>query len=65
MPDLRRAAILTLLTLVVGALALAVAPFDLAAVRLAGVALLWWYAAVAGPAVAAGITIAILATEPR
>lgn len=41
-----------------GALALTIAPFELGTIRLAGVSLLWWYGAVAGPVVAVAITAA-------
>ncbi len=51
MTDRRRAAIVTLLVLVAGGLVLA--PLDLATIRLAGVGLLWWYAIVVAPFVAA------------
>jgi hypothetical protein len=57
----RRAGIVTLLALLAGALALPLAPFDLAAVRLAGVSLLWWYAAVVAPLLA--VAVAVLAVE--
>lgn len=59
----RRAGIVTLLALLAGALALPLAPFDLAAVRLAGVSLLWWYAAVLAPLLAAVVAVFVLAGE--
>jgi hypothetical protein len=55
--DLRRVVLLTLLAVVAIAIVLSVAPRHLAAVRVGGVSLLWWYATlaplVAGTAVAA------------
>jgi hypothetical protein len=44
MADARRAGITTLVALLAGAPALAQSPFDLAALRVAGVSLQWWYA---------------------
>ncbi|MBI2217850.1 MAG: hypothetical protein HYU51_11175 [Candidatus Rokubacteria bacterium] len=55
MPDLRRAGLVTLLVLAAGGLALALAPFDLGAIRLAGVSLLWWYVGLIAPAVAVAL----------
>jgi hypothetical protein len=60
MPDLRRAGLFTLLVLVAGGLALAVAPFDLGAIRLAGVSLLWWYVGLIAPAVAIALAASSL-----
>jgi hypothetical protein len=54
-----RAAVVVLLALVLGGLGLAVAPFDAGAVRLAGVGLLWWYAAAVVPLV--GVMVTMLA----
>jgi hypothetical protein len=52
-----------LLTLLLGVPVLALAPFDLGTVRLAGVNLLWWYGGVAAPVAAA--LIALAALRPR
>ncbi|MGH7278955.1 MAG: hypothetical protein ACREJG_09720 [Candidatus Rokuibacteriota bacterium] len=56
----RRTAIVSLLVMLVGASALAVAPFDAGALRLSGVSLLWWYAGLAAPAVAVALTAVAL-----
>ena len=56
----RRAGIVALLVLLAGGLVLAVAPWDLAATRLAGVALLWWYAALLAPVTAVAVAVASL-----
>jgi len=48
------------LLLLAGAGVLATLPRAAAAVRLGGLGLLWWYAAVAGPAVAVVVTVAAL-----
>ena len=45
----RQAGIVALLILLAGALLLAVAPGHLAEIRLGGVGLLWWYAALLAP----------------
>ncbi len=55
-----RAAIVALLVLVASALGLALAPFDAGAIRLAGVGLLWWYAALVAPVAAALVTTVAL-----
>jgi hypothetical protein len=52
----RRTGIVTLVALFAIGLALAHAPFDPGAVRLAGVALLWWYALVLAPVAGALVT---------
>jgi hypothetical protein len=65
MADRRPAAITALLGLVAGALAFAAAPFDMAAVRLAGIGLLWWYAALLAPATAAVVTALVLLADRR
>jgi hypothetical protein len=57
----RRTAILLLLVLLAGVPALALAPAVPGAVRLAGLSLLWWYAAVVVPVVAAGVAVLVLA----
>jgi hypothetical protein len=56
----RRAAVIVLLALIAGAAVLAHGPFGLGSVRLAGVSLLWWYAAVAAPVVAIGAAVTAL-----
>ena len=43
-----------------GSAVLAVLPSGVATVRVAGLSLLWWYAAVAGPVVAVLVTAAVL-----
>jgi hypothetical protein len=45
------------------ALALTVAPFELARIRLAGVGIFWWYAIVVAPSVAAALAIPLLHRE--
>jgi hypothetical protein len=62
------AAIVLLLALVLGGLVLALAPLDVGAVRLAGVSVLWWYAAVLVPLVGVAVTTGRLlasAARPR
>jgi hypothetical protein len=56
----RRAAVAVLFALIAGAAFLAYGPLALGSVRLAGVSLLWWYAAVAAPAVAMAASSAAL-----
>ena len=51
---------MAVLLLLAGAAVLATLPRDVGALRLAGLSLLWWYAVVAAPAVAAGVTAAAL-----
>ena len=54
-----------LLSLLAGAAFLAHGPFALGSLRLAGVSLLWWYAALAGPVVAVvAVMAALLVGEP-
>lgn len=60
MLDARRAGIVALLVLLGGALALSALPRDFAALRIGGVGVLWWYAAVVAPLLGALVTIAIL-----
>ncbi len=60
MTDARRVGIVTLLVLLGGALVLTALPRDWAALRLAGVGVLWWYAVVAAPLAGAAVTAAIL-----
>ncbi|HEX9820218.1 MAG TPA: hypothetical protein VGD07_11485 [Methylomirabilota bacterium] len=56
----RRTAITLLLGLLAGAVLLALAPAAPGAVRVAGVSLLWWYAAVAAPLAATVIAVVAL-----
>jgi len=56
----RRTAITLLLGLLAGAVLLALAPAAPGAVRVAGVSLLWWYAAVAAPLAATAIAVVAL-----
>lgn len=53
MPDRRRVAVVVLLVLVVVALAFAADVLDLGSLRLGGVSLLWWYAGLVAPVLAA------------
>lgn len=64
MSGARRVAIVSLLVLLAVGLLLVVLPLDVAAVRVGGVGLLWWYAAVA-PVVAAGAAIVALRVRSR
>ena len=64
MPHAHRAVVVTLLLLVAGAILLSAAPRDPAAIRFAGVSLLWWYAGIA-PVAGAVMTIAALLTSRR
>jgi hypothetical protein len=59
-PRRRRTAIAALLVLLVGAPLLALAPTAPGAVRVAGVSLLWWYAAVVAPLLATAVAIIAL-----
>lgn len=53
-----------LLGLVLAGLAfLALGPFDVGAVRVAGVSLLWWYGGAVAPVAAALVTLALFAPE--
>jgi arginine exporter protein ArgO len=61
----RRAGIVALLALLGGALLLALAPSQLAAIRLGGVAVLWWYAAALAPATAVVAFVTVLASRTR
>src|SRR5688572_21607941 len=54
MPDRRRAGLVVLVVLVAISFLLSVDPLELGAVRLAGVALSWWYALAIAPAIAVG-----------
>jgi hypothetical protein len=56
----RRTAITLLLGVLAGAVLLALAPAAPGAVRVAGVSLLWWYAAVAAPLAATVIAVVAL-----
>lgn len=42
---------------------LALGPFDVGAVRVAGVSLLWWYGGAVAPVAAAVLTLALFAPE--
>src|SRR5262245_18623116 len=64
MTDARRAGVVVLLLLVAGAVAAAAFP-QLGAVRLAGVALAWWYGVVAAPLLAAVIALLVHRGGPR
>jgi len=57
----RRAAVLLLLVLLAGGLLLSAAPGDPGALRLRGVGLLWWYAALVAPLVALAVAVPVLA----
>jgi len=46
--------------LLAGLALLAVGPFDLGAVRVAGVSLLWWYGGAVAPVLAALLTLALV-----
>lgn len=62
----RRVGIVTIVLLLVGAVVLGVLPFGAGAVRVGGLSLLWWYAAVLAPALAVVVTVAVLVHErPR
>jgi hypothetical protein len=60
MPDVQRAGLVVLVLIVFGALALALAPSNLGAIRVGGVSVLWWYVALGGPLVGASITATAL-----
>lgn len=57
----RRVAVRALVALVAGALVLLLVPFDLAAIRLGPLSVLWWYTVIAAPLAAAAIATAALA----
>ena len=57
----RRAGILALLALLALVPLLAIVPSAPGAVRVAGVSLLWWYAALVAPVVSTVLTMAIMA----
>ena len=59
----RRAGIVALQALLGPALMLAVAPSQLAAIRLGGVSVLWWYSAVFAPVLAVVATVVTLPTR--
>jgi hypothetical protein len=59
-PRRRRAAILALLVLLLGAPLLALAPASPGAVRIGGVSLLWWYAGLVGPVLASIVGLVAL-----
>jgi uncharacterized membrane protein len=52
--------IAVLFLLLGGVVLLTVAPFEIGTIRLAGVSLLWWYAALAVPVAAVAITVTTL-----
>jgi hypothetical protein len=54
-------AIAVLFVLLGGMLLLSVAPYEVGAIRLAGVSLLWWYGMLAVPIAAAAVAVAALA----
>jgi len=62
--DARRIAIVLLLFLVAVAAALARAPLETGSVRLAGVSLVWWYAGVIAPLLAAALAVTALVVAP-
>lgn len=64
MTDARRAGVVVLLLLLAGAVAGVALP-QLGAIRLAGVALAWWYGVVAAPLVAALIALLLYQGGPR
>jgi hypothetical protein len=57
----RRLAIRALVALVAGAFLLLVLPFDLAAIRVGPLSVLWWYTTVGAPLAAAAIAALALA----
>jgi len=59
-PRGRRVGIAALLVLLAVAPLLALAPAAPGAVRVAGVSLLWWYAALAAPLAATGLAVVLL-----
>src|SRR5262245_55457348 len=60
----RRVGVAGLLGLLAGALVLMVAPGNPGALRLAGIGLLWWYAAVAAPLASALLVAAVQRSVP-
>ena len=56
----RRVGIVVILVLLAGGAVLAILPSDVGAVRVAGLSLLWWYAAVVAPVIAVLVTVAVL-----
>jgi len=52
--------IAVLVLLLGGVVLLTVAPFEIGTIRLAGVSLLWWYAALAVPVAAVTVTVTAL-----
>jgi hypothetical protein len=65
MADSRRMGILALLILLAGGPILVSLPLNAAAVRLAGVSLLWWYSCAAAPLVGATLTVSLLVRARR
>src|SRR2546427_9655234 len=60
----RRAGVVALLGLLAGALLLMPAPGNPGALRLAGISLLWWYAALGAPLAAALVVAAVERASP-
>jgi hypothetical protein len=60
MPGGRPGGIAFLLALLAGAPLLAALPGDPGAIRLAGLSLAWWYAAVVAPLAGLGVTLLVL-----
>ena len=58
-------AIVTIVLMLGGGVALSVAPFELGTIRLGGVSLLWWYGIIAAPVIAVAVTTAVLARGAR
>lgn len=56
----RRVGIAVLALLFAGALGLSHAPLDLGGLRVGGVSILWWYAVVVAPSLAAPVTAMVL-----
>ena len=56
----RRVGVAVILVLLAAGAVLAVLPFGVGAVRVAGLSILWWYAAVVAPVVAVLVTVAVL-----
>jgi hypothetical protein len=56
----RRVGIVVVLVLLVAAAALALVPFGAGAVRVGGLSILWWYAAVVAPCTVALVTMIVL-----
>ena len=61
----RRTTITALLSVLGGGFVVALAPMQLGEVRLGGVSVLWWYAAMLGPLAAAAVALLGLARRTR